>query len=70
MTCSCDQFETMEGYAVSDFVASHLEKVKYNKHDWSTEFICPACGTRWLEELEHPELQGAGIPKLRKLPAS
>jgi hypothetical protein len=67
MNCECARIEALEGAAASDYAESHLKVVKIDSVAWTTEYVCPDTGTRWLLDYPDSELHGGGSPRLRKI---
>ena len=60
----------LHGAVAQVFIAQHLRQIADDPINWTTEYICPETGERWILDYPFPEAHGSGPPRLRKLTVS
>lgn len=68
MKCNCSNELYFKGTEAKQYTSSFLREESVDLDRWETIYLCKSCGTKWLEDVLYPELQGGGIRRIRKLP--
>jgi len=67
MQCQCETLTELRGGMAISYIENHLKKVRVDAINWTTEYVCPITGKRWIKDYPHSELQGGGEPRLRMM---